>query len=404
MTFDVRAITIDELGAMRLAAGRGFGEADDPAHDATWERAELDRTRVAFDDGRIVGVSRAFSFDLTMPGGACVPAAAVSDVAVLPTDRRRGALRELITALHADARERGEPVAVLTASEDAIYGRFGYGPAAWHLGVVADRATVGVPGEGGPGSMRLVERNEADVVLPAVYEKVRRTRAGMVSRPSYWWPTVFWRWWKRKDEAFFVAVHRDERGEDDGYVAYEIGGAWHGGLADRQLTVTDMQATDGSVRADLWRYVFGVDLVRTVRAGRLPVDDPIRHVASDRRRIRVDFLVDGMMLAPLDPVAALAARTYAVPGAVTIEVHAPDGGPAVVALDGGPDGATATRASAAPDIVCSTAVLGSCLLGGVRWSELAQAGLLGASADPRTLARADAMFATSPAPALLGEF
>ena len=41
---------------------------------------------------------------MTLPGGACVPAAAVSWVGVLPTHRRRGILTKMIGALHDDAR------------------------------------------------------------------------------------------------------------------------------------------------------------------------------------------------------------------------------------------------------------------------------------------------------------
>src|SRR5687768_16611431 len=87
----------------------------------------------------MVGVSRAYSFEMTMPGGALVPAAALSWVSVLPTHRRRGILTRLIDALHADARDRGEPAAILTASESVIYGRYGYGTATWRCGYSIER-------------------------------------------------------------------------------------------------------------------------------------------------------------------------------------------------------------------------------------------------------------------------
>ena len=38
-----------------------------------------------------------------MPGGACVPVAGVSSVAVQPTHRRRGVLTAMIGAVHDDA-------------------------------------------------------------------------------------------------------------------------------------------------------------------------------------------------------------------------------------------------------------------------------------------------------------
>ena len=72
-----------------------------------------------------------------MPGGARVPVAAVTTVTVHPTHRRRGVLRQMMDEQLDDVARRGEPLAVLTASEASIYERFGYGAAtfttAWEL-------------------------------------------------------------------------------------------------------------------------------------------------------------------------------------------------------------------------------------------------------------------------------
>ena len=52
-------------------------------------------------------------------------------VSVNPAYRRRGILRRLMRhQLHGLHGQGREPVAILTASEAAIYGRFGYGQAA----------------------------------------------------------------------------------------------------------------------------------------------------------------------------------------------------------------------------------------------------------------------------------
>ena len=73
---------------------------------------------------------RGVPFDLTVPGGE-LPTAGVTVVGVLPTHRRRGVLRSLMRAQLDDAHERGEPLAALWASEESIYGRFGYGLASF---------------------------------------------------------------------------------------------------------------------------------------------------------------------------------------------------------------------------------------------------------------------------------
>jgi predicted acetyltransferase len=83
-------------------------------------------------------------------------------------------------------------------------------------------------------------------------------------------------------------------------------------------------------------------------------------------------------------------------------VHEPWGGTRHFALDGSPDGAQCAETTKPADLSCTTATLGACSLGGTRWTELAQAGLV--EGDTRTLERADAMFLSTPAPALLSGF
>ena len=404
MPFEIRAIDASEVDDLIRANARGFGSAP-PSPDVprSWTESELDRTRVAFEDREIVGSARAYSFELTVPGGELVPAAAVSGVAVLPTHRRRGILTRLVATLHADARERGEPAAMLMASEGAIYGRFGYGVATWRLGVEADRARAAFRDVPGEGRIRLLDREEAERLLPPLYDRLRQQRAGMVSRPDSWWRQAYFGR-ARPEQAIFHVVHEDRAGVADGFAGYEITGDWTDGLPDRRLRVFDLQAATPSVRAALWRYVFGIDLVATVGGDNLPIDDPLRHLVADARRVRVRFVNDGLWLAPLDPVTLLAARRYAPWEArVVVEVHAPDGEVTRVAVEGDDRDATCTGTGDEPDLVCSTATLGAAALGGNRWSELAQAGLVDAR-DQRTLAIADTMFASTPVAATTSWF
>jgi predicted acetyltransferase len=309
----------------------------------------------------------------------------------------------MIGALHDDARERDEPVAMLTASESAIYGRFGYGIATWRMGVTAERAHVRfLDTDERGGRMRMVTQAEGEKLLPPLYERMRTLRAGSVSRPDYWWPTVFWGHLDMKKKASFVAVHSDAQGNDDGFVAYEIAGEWRAGLPDAKLVAYHVEGVDAQVRAALWRYLFGVDLCTKVHAVNVPVDEPLRYLISDSRRVRVDYVNDGLWVAPLDPAPYLAARRYAIDGSLVIEVHAPDGTSQRYALEGGPDGAQCAPSTATADVACTTAVLGACSLGGNRWSDFAQAGRV--EGDTAVLDKADLMFGTTPAPALFTNF
>jgi predicted acetyltransferase len=404
MPIEVRAITEDELPVMLEVDLRGFGARPrTPDRPDSWVRAELDRTRCAFEGGEMVGCTRAYTFELTMPGGALVPIAAVSAVAVPPTNRRRGVLTSMMGALHDDARARGEVAAALTASESKIYGRFGYGPATWRLGCSIDRANGRFARPvGDTGRVRMVARGEADVIYQKVYDQCRRARAGMVSRPEFWWPEVFWV--TEPGHALFEVVHEDEHGRADGYVSYEIKGEWHGGVADRQVHVWDLQATTSRTRAALWEFVFGIDLIVSVTATNLPPDEPLRFLLADTRAMRTDYLIDSVWVLPLDAAALLAARTYSASGKLVIEIVDPDGSRAQIALDGSPDGAHGVeQPSAAPDLSCSRATLGALSLGGSSWATFAAAGAVDEN-TPGAIALADAMFTTAPAPATVSWF
>src|SRR3954470_25024933 len=97
--------------------------------------AELDRSLSLWDGERVAANAGIYSRTMTVPGGT-VPCAGVTWVTVSPTHRRQGVLtaimRRQLTELHDQERE---PVAALWASEFAIYGRFGYAPAAYRGGL-----------------------------------------------------------------------------------------------------------------------------------------------------------------------------------------------------------------------------------------------------------------------------
>ncbi|MGI8807217.1 MAG: sterol carrier protein domain-containing protein, partial [Acidimicrobiales bacterium] len=187
----------------------------------------------------------------------------------------------------------------------------------------------------------------------------------------------------------------------DGYVTYRVHGNWDGGLPGHTLAVEEIVAMSAEVRAGLWQYCFGVDLVGTVRAGNVPVDDPLRWMLADPRRLRVTAVNDFLWVRLLDVEAALAARTYGSDARLVLEVA--DGPCPGVAgryrLDGGGGGpAECRRTDELPEIALDAADLASAYLGGVRLTTLARAGLV-AELVPGAVSRADAMFAGGPPPA-----
>jgi predicted N-acetyltransferase YhbS len=166
----VRAITQPELPAFERTDAAGFGENVEvfAKLQPNWNAYELDRTRAAFEGDDVVATSRSYSLELTLPGGAQVPAAGVSAVAVLPTHRRRGILRSMMTALLDDAVARDESVAMLTASEGAIYQRFGFGVTTRAAPIQLDLRSIELAHLRPAGRLHLVSPDEARKQAPEV--------------------------------------------------------------------------------------------------------------------------------------------------------------------------------------------------------------------------------------------
>lgn len=395
----MRPIVEEEIPPWVRTDAAAFGEnADEFAKlAARWIATELDRTRAVFSGDELVGTSRNYSFELTLPGGALIPAAGVSAVAVLPTHRRRGILRAMMAALLDDASDRGEPVAMLTASEGGIYGRFGFGVSTLALDATLDLRAVEFARPRPDGRTRLVTVEELLAQAPPVYDRMRRERPGALSRSEAWWAEVQQ---PRSGGTRFDVVYEDEDGSLDGFVTYTIKDLWDPEPV-HVLTVRDLVACSPQAEYALWRYLCEIDLVRTLKAPLVPVDTPVPWLLASPRVMLAQPAHDFVWSRVLDVVAALRARTYAASGHLVIAVHdpmRPDGAAdGVFRVEGGPDGAVVSRTGDAPDLSCDVAALSTTWLGGVRWSTLAAAGRV----EERTtgaLATADAMFASSPLP------
>jgi predicted acetyltransferase len=142
-----------------------------------------------------------------------------------------------------------------------------------------------------------------------------------------------------------------------------------------------------------------VDLVQTIRAQRRPVDEPLRWLLADPRRLRATRVVDELWVRLLDIPAALAARHYRVSDRLVLEVSdsfRPEGAGNVL-LEASPQGATSTYTAMKGDLALDVADLGAAYLGGVSFSLLAKAGRV-VEMTPGALARADLVFSTDRAP------
>jgi len=373
---EFRTITEGEIEPFFRTLVNAFGDVRPDPDELAADRSmiELDRTFAAFDDGAIVGCAGVFTQDMVVPGGATAPTAGVTLVGVLPTHRRRGILRELMSRMMDQAGERGEPLATLFASQGAIYGRFGFATSANHLSldIALDRVSWGTDAPG--GRVRLLPRAEALAAMHDIYDRAVRVRPGGLVLPAERFGLVF-REPTKDDKKPFYAVHEDEAGAPDAFVIYRTKHKWPRGLPSLELRVQQLVGATAAGAEAMWRYLFDVDLVARVLADTRPVDEPLLRQLDEPRALRPE-LDDGLFLRPIDIVAALEARSYAMDGqvrlAVTDAFRPALGGTFELTVR---DGRGSCRRIDAPaDVSCSVHAIGATYLGGASWAALAQAG------------------------------
>jgi predicted acetyltransferase len=394
MGIEIRPITDAEIASYKRVSTIAFANAPVELDEVTSDPSfELDRTRCAFDGQRLIAVSRAISFDVTVPGGS-VRASGIADVGVLPTHRRRGVLTALMAELFDDARGRGEPVALLTASEGGIYGRFGFGVAAHRAELELTKAGAVVLGSDDGGSVELVAAPEASETLAPLFDASRVQFAGDVNRPMWWWEAHLTP--KKGERLPFVAVRRDANGRTDGYALYDL----RSEDGRRVARLHDLVALSPSAHTGLWRYLVGIDLVAAIIADHAAVDAPVRFLLGDPRQVRVTRVVDMLWARLLDVGAALAARTYGADDEIAIRVVDADvpsnEGTWVLGSTGGVT--TCERDDRAPAALgLDVAALGAAWLGDTSFAALATAGRVDEHAAGVVI-RADRLFSSRPAP------
>ena len=190
MAIEIRMPGEDDVEAMFHADARALrlplhARADGREPDVI----DLSRYRIAVEAGEVVGVIGSYAFDVTLPGGAAVPMGAVTWVGVAATHRRQGLLRRLMAACHDDIDARGEPVAMLFASEGGIYERFGYGVATrlWMIEIdTRRRPSCGRSWCPRRAACATCAATRPPRTSPRLWERYRRTRPGEISRPDNW--------------------------------------------------------------------------------------------------------------------------------------------------------------------------------------------------------------------------
>jgi predicted acetyltransferase len=392
VTVEVRHARPEELAGGIAPVSHYFGSV--PSEGTVQRFARVlrpERMHVAEEDGEIVGGASAFELQLTVPG-AIVPAAGVTIVGVLPTHTRRGILTQLMRAQLDDVHERGEPVACLWASEETIYGRYGYGMAALCGETEIQRVYGGFrkPVEHG-GSFRLLSHEEALEAIPPVYARVAAETPGMFARSREWWEArALHDSEDRRDGAGeMVRVVLEREGEGVAYAIYRLKMDFEAGSSTGEVRVIEAMGVSPEATAGIWRYLLDVDWMDRVQAELLPVDHPLFLLLEHSRRMRFR-VADSLWLRLVDVGAALAARS--LEGGVVLEVADAfcPWNDARYSLDG-------AKTMEGADLRLDVSDLASVYLGAFTFAQLQRAGLVDELSEG-AVARADAAFRTDRAP------
>jgi predicted acetyltransferase len=391
LSYEIRRATPDDFPAALHPIFHYFGSKPDPEWvEQVSSLLPVDRIHAASDNGSIVGSASAFPFEMSVPGGF-VRAAGVTMVGVLPTHRRRGIFNALLRTQLADVREQGEPIAYLWASDDALYGRFGYGVASFSANIEVTRDRSGFYREFEPkGSIRFVDVDEAVAPFSEIQRRAAEQHPGMFVRTPEWWRSrrLTDPEWSRHGAGEMVRALLELEGRPAAYALYRLHFAADRGIPSGYTSVIEALGDSAEATREIWRYLLDIDWMERVRAGLLPLDHELLLLLREPRRLTFNHR-DGLWVRVVDVEAALNARSYK-PGEqvvfeLTDELCPWNEGTWEVGSGG------VARTDGAAEVRLDASALGSAYLGGFTFGQLARAGRLEELVEG-ALDRADTLF------------
>ncbi|WP_207394153.1 GNAT family N-acetyltransferase [Actinomadura formosensis] len=390
---EIRDMPESDAGRMVDFAGMVFHlRIEDPERES-WRPRRAERVG-AYDGGTLVGQLASMPMRLAVPG-TFLDCSAVTFVGVLPTHRRQGILTAMMERMHADAVAAGRPVAVLWASQGAIYGRYGFGLATRAIGMEVDTSRpLGLRTTPDDRPVRLVDAESAPELLDPIYTRSLSARPGGLLRDP--------EWWRR-------SVLRPVDSEAGGFtepriVVHPAGYAVYRANENETIRVVDLVADTPQAEAALWRYLAAIDLTSRIQAPSRPVDDLLPHMAADPDQVAIKDDYGALWLRLIDVPAALRARSWATGDTFVLEVE----DPRIPANEGRwrlTTGAAATCDPTAepPDLTVTAADLAATYLGGTSPVTLTRIGAM-TEHTPGAAARLAAASAVPLAPYINDDF
>jgi predicted acetyltransferase len=365
-------ITQDDIPEFVAAVTMAFHDDVAPgAVERITKKLEPERTLAIRDGGTIVAGASLYSRRITVPGGE-VPVAAVTQVGVAPTHRRRGMLTALMRRQLDDIREAGnEPIAALWAAEAAIYGRYGYGLASLSGEINLDTRESNLPT---PITIRPALQAPADALdaMRAIYEAVRPTRPGMLEREGPWWDV---RIQDPESQRNGASALRAAVVDGSAYALYAVKSQFKDNRFNAEVQVREAMAATPEGYAAIWSFLLNLDLTRRLAYAFAPSDDPIMHLITEAQAAPLR-LHEALWIRLVNLPRALRERTYGEPFEVVFDVTddfcPQNAGRWALRWDG--ETATCARTSLPAGLELTVSDLGAAYLGGTTLAQLARAG------------------------------
>lgn len=331
-------------------------------------------------------------------GPELIPAHLITEVTVAATHRRQGILSAMMRSSLDVAVSAGRPVALLTASEAVIYGRFGFGIGT-RVAKYELNSRRGLSFKSAPvGSVVAVDPSKIGDVSAAIFAKYHALTTGSVDRQSSYREYITGAWSDDitlPNKALRALLYRGESGEPEGFATYAFNG-W--GWKPPTVTVRNFVAASDDAERELWRYLANLDLIEKVTWSKAPVDTALFHALVDSEALSTTSVNHDLWVRVLDVPKVLASRSWVQDGEFSLLVRDRweyAAGLYTVTIRGGV--ASVSRSDidfsgeVSADMELDVATLGSLVLGEVTVSQLIQAGVVLAS---RSSAELDGLWAT----------
>ncbi len=362
------------------------------------------------DPGSYPGIYGAYPLLLSVPGGPTPPRlveiAGLTWVGVHPDHRRRGVLSAMMRDHLDRARVEGYAVSALHASEQAIYGRYGYGIALTETEVALGRGTT-LTAPHLDEAAAAVRTRTVTITEPGLAERMRacdltvaRTEPGtLILTEGFYRRVAQLTPAQLRDQEPPRVLFAQRDGVDVGQAVFRRKHKWERGQPNGSLTVRYL-AGDPAVRLALLRRLLDFDLVGEVTIEVVGVDDPLWSWLSGPRSVTNSFVCDNVWIRLIDLPAALAMRGYEGSCDLVVEVTdelLPDNaGRWRLVVRGGE--ATATRTTDPAEVGLHVTDLGAAWLGAINLVARHRAGVL-AEHRPDAVVELDRALRTALAPA-----